>query len=394
MRNPNHSFLKCFWAVFYRECRRMCSRPIYFYCIIGAPLFCLIFFTSLMHQGLPHDLPIGVVDLDNSSNSRTIIRTLDAMDLLKVEEVYHSQSEARDAVQRNKIYGFISIPSGFSASLQAFRRPTITYYTSYALLVPGSLTYGAMRKAVELVSGAAVRSQLLARGATEDQAMGFIQPIVIEPHATFNPTLNYSIYLCNTLIPGVMMLLISLMTVYSIGSEVKYNTARYWLEKGNHSILLSLCAKELPYTLAFFIIGFFCDFYLYGIMKFPSNGGFLPMLFLTLCMVLVAQALGIIFFSLIPTLRLALSMSCLWGVVSFSICGFTFPEIAMNGPVQALSYLFPLRHYYLIYASQTLDGNSMMYSWNSYMFLFIFVLLPFIFMIRLKRELIHSFYIP
>jgi ABC-2 type transport system permease protein len=191
-----------------------------------------------------------------------------------------------------------------------------------------------------------------------------------------------------------MMLLISLMTVYSIGSEVKFSTARYWLERGNHSILLSLAAKELPYTLAFFIIGFFCDFYMYGVLKFPCNGGFMPMIFLTLCMVLAAQALGILFFSLIPTLRMALSMCCLWGVVSFSICGFTFPVLAMNGPVQALSMLFPLRHYFLIYVSQTLDGNGMIYSWNSYIALFIFMVLPFIFMIRLKRELIHSFYIP
>ena len=393
MRNPYDS-LKCFWAVFYRECRRMCSRPIYFYCIVAAPLFCLLFFTTLMNEGLPHDLPMGVVDMDNSSNSRTVIRTVDAMDQVKVQAVYHSMSEARDAVQRNIIYGFIYIPEDFSAKLQAFRRPTITYYTSYALYVPGSLEYSSMRKAVELVSGAALRSQLYARGATENQAMGFVQPIVIESHATFNPALNYSVYLCNTLLPGIMMLLISLMTVYSIGSEVKFNTARYWLERGNHSILLSLAAKELPYTLAFFIIGFFCDFCFYGILKFPCNGGFMPMLFLTLCMVLAAQALGILFFSLVPTLRMGLSMCCLWGVVSFSICGFTFPVLAMNGSVQALSMLFPLRHYFLIYVSQTLDGNGMIYSWNSYIALFIFMVLPFIFMIRLKRELIHSFYIP
>lgn len=393
MRNPYDS-LKCFGAVFLRECRRMCSRPIYFYCIIAAPLFCLFFFTSLMEEGLPHDLPIGVVDLDNSSNSRNIIRTLDAMDQVEVVSVYANYSEARDAMQRNKIYGFLYIPKGFSQSVQAYRQPTLTYYTNYAYYVPGSLTYSSMRKASELVSGAAARTQLYARGATENQAMAFLQPIVIESHATFNPSLNYAIYLNNTLIPGIFMLLISLMTVYSIGSEVKVNTARYWLEKGNHSILLSLAAKELPYTIAFLIIGFFCNFYMYVVLQYPCNGGFLPTIFLTLCMVLAAQALGIIFFSLIPTLRMALSMCSLWGVVSFSICGFSFPQPAMEGPVRALSFLFPLRHYYLIYVSQTLDGNSMAYSWNSYMALFVFMLMPFLFMMRLKRELIHSYYIP
>lgn len=190
------------------------------------------------------------------------------------------------------------------------------------------------------------------------------------------------------------MLLISLMTVYAVGSEVKYNTARYWLDRSNHSILLALTAKLLPYTLAFTVIGLFCDFYLYGVLKFPCNGGLLPTAFLTLCMVLAAQALGLIFFSLIPTLRMALSICCLWGVVSFSVCGFSFPKMAMNGPVQALTNLFPLRHYFLIYASQTLDGNGIIYSFESYAALFVFMLLPFVLMIRLKRNLIHSYYVP
>lgn len=393
MRNP-YNWIRCFWDVFRRELRRMTSRPIYFYCIVVAPLFCLYFFTSLMSSGLPKEIPAGVVDLDNSSNSRNIIRTLDAMDLVEVKQVYSSFYEARDAMQRGQIYGFLYIPSHFSRDLQAFRQPKLTYYTSYTMLVPGSLLYSNLRKLTELVSGAAGRSQLYARGATEAQAIAFLQPIVIESHALDNPSLNYSIYLSNLLIPGALMLLISLITVYAIGSEVKRNTAREWLERSNHSILLGLTAKILPYTIAFMGIGIFCDWYLYGHLLFPNHGGTALTLLLTLGMVLSAQALGIIFFSIVPTLRMGLSMSCLWGVVSFSVCGMSFPYAAMPTPVQALSHLFPLRYYYLVYVSQTLHGNGLAYSWLGYLGLVLFILVPFVLMIRLKRELIHSFYIP
>ena len=392
MRNPYDS-LKCFWPVFWRECHRMVSRPIYFFCIIVAPLLCLFFFTSLMNEGLPSKMPTGVVDLDHSSNSRAVIRNLNSMQQIQVQK-FANISDARDAVQRGKIYGFLYIPAHFSSDLQSYRQPELTYYTSYALFIPGSLLYSNMRKLTELVSGAAMRTQLRAKGMTEKQAMAFLQPIVIESHALNNPSLNYNIYLTNILLPGALMLLISLMTVYAIGSEVKYNTARYWLERGNHSILLSLTAKLLPYTLVFFIVGAFCDLYLYTILKFPCGGGVVGTLFLTLCMVLAGQSLGITFFSFIPTLRMGLSLCCLWGVVSFSICGMSFPYAAMSGPVKALSYLFPLRHYYLVYVSQTLDGNGFLYSWQGYLGLFAFMLLPFVFMMRLKKELIHSYYIP
>ena len=47
---------------FLRELRRMATQPIYWFCMVIAPLFCYIFFTSLMKQGLPENLPMGLVD--------------------------------------------------------------------------------------------------------------------------------------------------------------------------------------------------------------------------------------------------------------------------------------------------------------------------------------------
>lgn len=64
------------WLVMKRECRRLVSRPLYLFCMVIAPLFCYIFFTTLMDSGLPTDMPVGAVDLDNSTSSRNILRNL------------------------------------------------------------------------------------------------------------------------------------------------------------------------------------------------------------------------------------------------------------------------------------------------------------------------------
>ena len=137
----------------------------------------------------------------------------------------------------------------------------------------------------ELASGAAARTALYAKGATEDQAMAFLQPIVIDTHPLNNPWLNYSVYLCNTFAPGVLMLLIFMITVYSIGVEIKDRTAREWLRTGNNSIWISLAGKLLPHTAVFFLMGILYNVYLYGFLHFPCNSGILPMLFATLCLV-------------------------------------------------------------------------------------------------------------
>ena len=382
------------WLVMKRECRRLVSRPLYLFCMVIAPLFCYIFFTTLMDSGLPTDMPVGAVDLDNSTSSRNILRNLDAFGQTAIVARAGSVNDARPAMQEGKIYGFFYIPKGLSADAQSQRQPKISFYTNNSYLIAGSLLFKDMKMMSELASGAVSRSVLYAKGATEDQAMGYLQPIVIDTHPIQNPWLNYSVYLCNTLVPGVLMLMIFMVTVFSIGVEIKDRTAREWLRLSNNSIYIALAGKLLPQTVVFFIMGIFYNVYLYGFLHFPCNSGILPMLLATLCLVLASQCCGIVMIGTLPTLRLGLSFASLWGVISFSISGFSFPVMAMNPVLQALSNLFPLRHYFLIYVDQALNGYSMAYSWSNYMALLIFMLLPFFVVHRLKEALIYYKYMP
>ncbi|MDL2247145.1 ABC transporter permease [Bacteroides sp. OttesenSCG-928-J23] len=385
---------KALWLVMKRECRRLVSRPLYLFCMIIAPLFCYIFFTTLMDSGLPKDLPVGAVDLDNTSTSRNLLRNLDAFQQTAIIARYGSVDEARVAVQKGEIYGFFYLPKGLSEKAQGRQQPTISFYTNNSYLIAGSLLFKDMKMMGELASGAAARSVLYAKGATEDQAMAYLQPIVIDTHALNNPWLNYSVYLCNTLIPGVLMLMIFMVTVYSIGVEIKDRTAREWLRMGNNSIYISLAGKLLPQTVVFFIMGIFYNVYLYGYLHFPINSGILPMLLATLLFVLASQCCGIVMIGTLPTLRLGLSFASLWGVMSFSISGFSYPVMAMHPVLQGLSVLFPLRHYFLIYVDQALNGYSMVYSWTNYVALLIFMLLPFLVVNRLKEALVYYKYVP
>jgi ABC-2 type transport system permease protein len=377
-----------------RECRRLVSRPLYLLCMVGAPLFCYIFFTTLMADGLPTNMPVGVVDEDNTSTSRQLVRNLDAFEQTAVTAHYPTVTEARVAMQRGEIYGFYYIPKGTTSDAQASRQPTVSFYTNNTLLIAGSLLFKDMKMMSELAAGSATRSTLYAKGATEQQAMGFLQPIVIDTHPLNNPWLNYSVYLNNTFAPGILMLLIFMITVYSIGVELKERTSREWLRMSGNSIYRALAGKLLPHTVIFFLMGVLYNVYLYGVLQFPCNSGIMPMLFATLCLVLASQCMGVVMIGTLPTLRLGLSFASLWGVLSFSICGLSFPAMAMHPTLQALANLFPLRHYFLIYVDQALNGYPMLYSWSNYLALLVFMLLPFLVVNRLKRALIYYKYVP
>lgn len=377
-----------------REWKRIAAHPIYLFCMVLAPLFCYYFFTSLMRQGLPESLPMGLVDEDHTTTTRNLARNLDAFQMSDITHEYPNVTEARRAVQKGDIYGFYLIPHGTTKQAQLQRVPMVSFYTNYSYLVAGSLLYRDMRMMSELASGAASRTVLYAKGATEGQAMAYLQPIVIDMHAVGNPWLNYNIYLSNIIIPGMLGIFIFMVTVYSLGSELKFNTADELMASANDSIIVALTTKLLPHTIVFLLMGTLYVLLLYGYLHFPCNCGIPRMWCVMALFVLACQGLGVFMFTMLPTLRMGLSFASLWGVISFSISGMSFPVMAMHPILQGLSYLFPLRHYYLLYVNSALDGYILANAWPFVLGMIGFMVLPIPFLGRLKKVMKTYAYEP
>ena len=192
----------------------------------------------------------------------------------------------------------------------------------------------------------------------------------------------------------MLQLMIFLVTVFSIGTELKYSTARQWLQTGGNSFTISLLGKLLPQTVIFTVIALLCSSALYGFNAFPLNSGWMPMVAALFLLVIASQAVGVFMIGALPTLRLGLSFASLFGMIAFSIVGFSFPVLGMDPTLQALSTLFPLRHYFLIYVDQALNGRDLFYSWTEYLWLTGFLILPFLIGKHLKNALLYFKYIP
>lgn len=377
-----------------REVGRIVAKPLYLYGMLFAPLLSLVFFLSLMHEGLPTDLPIAVVDMDNSATSRNLIRQLDAFEQTEVAIKTRSFAEARQQMQQGHVYGIFYIPSDFFVDVSTGKQPRVSFYTNASYLIAGSLLFRDM-KTMSVLAGASVGLQQgTAKGYTNDQLMAQLQPIVLDTHIIGNPWLNYSVYLNNTVLPGVLQLMIFLITVFSIGTELKYASSRKWLEMGGNSLTVSLIGKLLPYTIVFTLMGFLYCSVLYGYNSFPLNSGWGPMLWAIFLLVVASQAMGVFMIGVLPTLRMGLSFASLFGMLSFSIVGFSYPVLDMDPTLQALANLFPLRHYFLIYIDQALNGRELVYTWTQYAGLLAFLVLPIFIGRNLKNALLYFKYLP
>ena len=377
-----------------RELRILSKNPIYGFCMIVFPIAVMFFFTSLMDEGLPQRLPIGIVDLDNTSTTRSIIRRLDGFQNSQIVANYPSVAEARHAMQQNDIYAFLYIPKGTTDDLLASRQPQISYYYSYASVMAGSLLMKDLKTISTLGSAAVGQATMRAKGYTDEQIMAFLQPIRVDLHQVANPWTNYNAYLSTMLVPGVMMLFIFLISAYSIGTELKFGRSKDWLALANNNIFDALVGKFLPHLLIWLAIVFAYEYYIFGVLHFPHEGGAWQITLIGVLQVLASMGFGIFAFGLMPSLRMSMSICSLWAVLSFSMAGSAFPVMGMDAPLQSLSWLFPLRHYYMIYQITVFNGYPMLEAWFHFAALAAFILLPWLVVGKIKNAMLTYVYIP
>lgn len=382
-----------FWqnigAVVRRELRIMRNRPIYLLGSVVTVAFCAIFFLTFLKQGLPHDLPIGIVDLDNSSLSRNFSRQLDATQLGKVLK-YDSFAEAREDMQSGKITAVCVIPAGMYADVQASRRPTFTYYMNGLYFVGGALSYKNILTMINLADGAVQREVLRAKGVNEDAIMGRIQPVNVDVHQIGNQYTNYGYYLTNIFLPGVLALTVVIILIYSLGAELKYGTSRHLLSTAGGSMYNALFGKLVVYTTLFSVIGLILILLMYDWMHFPINGSIWNMFLAIVLLVLASESVAIFIIGLLPIPRLALSIGALYSVLAFSMSGFTLPVETMPPYIQGLAEAFPLRHYFLFYSREVIFGTGFAGWWQEVIHLLIFLLLPSLVIYRLKGAYVRQ----
>ena len=382
------------WTIAKRECKILIKNPIYGFCMLVFPLLSLLFFTSLMDEGLPEDMPVGVVDLDNTSTSRSIIRRLDGFQSSQVVARYASVAEARHAIQENEIYAFLYIPKGTTDQLISARRPKISYYYNLASIMSGALLMKDLKTISTLGSAAVGQATMRAKGFTPGQIQAFLQPIRIDLHQIGNPWTNYNAYLTTVFVPGVMMLFMFLVSAYSLGMELKFGRGKELLAKADNNIVVAILGKFLPQILTFLVLIFFYEFYIYHVLHFPHVGGWWMIILLALLQVFASVGFGIFAFGLMPSLRMSMSMCSLWAVLSFSLAGSAFPVMGMDAPIQALTWLFPLRHYYMLYQITVFNGYPLIDAWFHLVALVGFTLLPWFVVHKIKNAMLTYVYIP
>lgn len=381
-------------AIMLRSAVQIVRRPLMWVGFIILPLFMMLFITSILEKGLPTKIPAAIVDKDGTSLSREITQTLAGMQMVDVRSMPDSYAEARSAMQKGEIYGYFLIPENFQSDLLSGRKPVITFYTNMTYFVPGSLLFKTFKTAAVYTKAGVAVAVVQAVGETAEAVSPILQPVNIQARPIGNPLLNYGIYLSNSFIPAVMELMIMLMTVFSLGQELKYHTSVRLMRMADGSVVRALFAKLLPQTLIWMVMIIFMTAWLYRFNHYPMQGSWFWIIVSEMLFVLATQAFAVFVFGVIPNLRFSLSICALTGILAFSIAAFSFPEQSMYGGLSIFSWLMPVRYNFLIYSDIALNGRDLFYSRVWFAAYIVYLMLPFTVLRRIRKAWLNPVYIP
>jgi ABC-2 type transport system permease protein len=190
------------------------------------------------------------------------------------------------------------------------------------------------------------------------------------------------------------MLFIFLISTYSLGTELKFNTSKQWLQMAGNNMTIAMLGKFLPQTIIWLAIVFGYQWYVFFHLGFPHLGSPWMLVLLGLMQVLASQGFGIFAFGLMPSLRMSMSISSLWAVLSISMAGSAFPVMGMDSPLQSMSWLFPLRHYYMIYQICVFNGYPLIEGWFHFAAMAALMLMPWLVIKKIKNAMLTYVYIP
>ena len=392
IREYEQTFLRKnpFFRVFLREIDRMSGSTIYLFTTLIGPLISFIILLSVFSAGVPHNIPVGVVDMDNTNLSRKISMWINATQEAEVTMQLPNQEEAYRQMAEGKLDAVIVISEGTEKNiLKGVGQPVSVFINNTNLLKGGYLQKG-IYKALATLSGGIKLQVAMKSGLPERQAKAKIQPVKLQQHVLFNPFGNYSYFLLSALLPLMIVIFTLLSNVFAMGTEVREGTGPEWLEHANGSLIVGLAGKLLPYTMLLSVVTVVMNVVLFVQMGTPLRGNFAFIVMGELGMIITYQLLAVLLVAVTANLRLALSLASAYAMMALTFSGLTFPQFAMPLVAKAFSYLFPFTQWVKIFISQAIRGEDAVHAILPMTIYVLFIGLSVGFLPRLKRVLMEE----
>ena len=404
------------------ERRFLAKNPWDLAVVLWIPLITVLLVWWIFSRTQITDLPIGVIDRDNSPIANTAVRYLDASPDIRVTALYSNQIDAKPAMLKRQIYGIVIIPEDFSRDLLSGQPSPLILQVNAQYGTHSGIIQKSVQSVVGTLSAGAEIQRLVKQGMPRSQAMIHYAPISIQRVSLFNAATNYQQFLASTVIPALLHILAMVIGATTIGRELRDKQIGRWyrfIDTGHPNLLAtkspsiatdrkhtsSVLADHTPIympVLLFGLMGKYCwpmlAYSLWaalaiGLASYGQGIDYTSLIAVyagLVILLLLSFSLGAIFTLGAFSLRMGLSTTGFVSAPSYAFAGVTFPYIAINDSAKHWSDILPLTHYLKLHIAQLQMRAPLAISLPIVYGLFLAALIALLLMVVLtKRALQH-----
>ncbi len=297
-------------------------------------------YTYLYSEETLQKLPVGVVDEDNTAQSRQLLRMIDANSGVAIYSSYLNLSEAQKAFQQEKIRGIVTVPKGFSRDLQRGEQPSISVYAdaSYMLYYKQVLT-AAKISATYLNAGVEMKRSS-AQGKLPTQAREEAMPVSAKVVSLYNPSSGYATFL----IPMVFVIIFQTTILTAVGilggtmregnklRRIYPNSNSFW---GALPIVMGKATTYLGLSMVI-LLGIVMP--LFGI---PMRSTMLTTMVFMTPFILSIVFMGLCLLNFLRRREDAIMLIMYTSLPAMMLTGFSWPSVAMPEWLNIISYIIP-----------------------------------------------------
>lgn len=344
------------FAVINREAGRIKHNPAYRFLLFFGPLVGILLLFFIFRQGVANELPVAVVDQDNSSLSVKISNAVNASPDVEVRVSSTDLFQAQEWLKQGLVDAIVVLPADLEKNIfRGLEAPVPVYLNGTNVTVAG-VVQRSLLTTLRTVSAGIQIKKLAIEGNNREKAMARVMPVNIQKHVLFNPYSNYAYFLNSAMLYFILFLFAFMSSVYTFGNELKRGTGASLLEAGNNSVRLAVAGKMFPYTIIFSGFAMFIAYLLYKVEGMPLNGNFLVIFYGQFLTIMAYQLLGLMFVAVTKNLRLSLSVGSAYIMMGITFSGLTFPMEGMMPLIRSLTAIFPFTWWEKLFISQSLRG--------------------------------------
>lgn len=330
-----------FWFLLRQETRRLFTDKAILLTLFGGLLYYFLLYPSPYANQVARELPVILVDQDDSVLSRQLAFMADATPNLKWVATASTLEAAQQRLRHNEARGILVIPPHFMRDVRLGRSVTLalaadaTYFLSYSGIAEGLST-----AAATLGVGIQVQRRL-ASGEALPQALNDSRPFAVNSVPLFNPTLGYQPYV----LPAVFLLILHQTLLIGAGLQAcgqrlasQAGESGYWQSASPLTLLAARTSLftllYLLFALAYLVVGLAW----YGLPRLATLG---QLLLLWLPLFMTISCVGSLLGSLLPRRELVTALVVLSSLPIVFVTGFIWPNEGLPAWQAALAQWIP-----------------------------------------------------